>query len=144
CASNANFTACPPPATGGSWKKSPNNRPTWMPPKGSLCFLIIVPTLEILSKRSPSTMETRTASKKVPNEVDHHDQPSSMISTLVLIQRELAFLFFLTLSASCSGFSRPRPIPANEWIVIPPILHAAIPGWDWRSRPQTTRVERTS
>ena len=37
-----------------------------------------------------------------------------MTSTLVRIQRELAFLFFLTLSASCSAFSRPSPMPAKE------------------------------
>lgn len=50
-----------------------------------------------------------------------------MISTLVRCHLDIAFLFFLILLASCSGGSIPMPIPANEWIVTPPMLHAAMP-----------------
>ena len=52
-----------------------------------------------------------------------------MIRTLVLSQRVMAFLFFLTLLRRASRESAPMPIPANEWIVTPPTLQAAIPGW---------------
>ena len=50
-----------------------------------------------------------------------------MISTLVRSHREDAFLFRLTLTANCSALSTPKPIPAKEWTVTPPILHEAIP-----------------
>lgn len=50
-----------------------------------------------------------------------------MIRTLVLNHLEEAFLFVLTFFASSSALSIPKPIPAKEWIVTPPILQAAIP-----------------
>lgn len=50
-----------------------------------------------------------------------------MISTLVLNHLAIAFLVFRTLVASSSAFSMPSPIPENEWMVVPPMLHAAIP-----------------
>jgi len=53
--------------------------------------------------------------------------PSSMISTLVLAHRLADFLFFLILATNVSGGSVPKPMPANEWIVTPPMLQAAIP-----------------
>lgn len=53
--------------------------------------------------------------------------PSSIIRTLVLAHRVEAFLFLLIFAAKWSADSIPNPIPAKEWIVTPPILHAAIP-----------------
>lgn len=50
-----------------------------------------------------------------------------MIRTLVLNHLAEAFLFVLTFLASSSALSIPKPIPAKEWIVTPPILQAAIP-----------------
>lgn len=50
-----------------------------------------------------------------------------MMSTSVRSQRELAFLFFLMRVTRASTGSLPRPMPAKEWMVTPPILHAAIP-----------------
>ncbi|KAF8487934.1 hypothetical protein JB92DRAFT_2758369 [Gautieria morchelliformis] len=50
-----------------------------------------------------------------------------MISTFVLTHRVEAFLFRLILVASCSGLSKPRPMPPKEWSVTPPMLQAAMP-----------------
>ncbi|KAF8267803.1 hypothetical protein EI94DRAFT_1729461 [Lactarius quietus] len=50
-----------------------------------------------------------------------------MMRTLVRFHLELAFLFFLIFETSASALSIPRPIPANEWIVTPPMLQAAMP-----------------
>lgn len=50
-----------------------------------------------------------------------------MMSTLAFSHLFKAFLFLLTMEHSCSTLPVPRPMPAKEWIVIPPILHAAIP-----------------
>ena len=50
-----------------------------------------------------------------------------MINTLVLAHLVEAFLFILIFFASSSALSIPKPIPAKEWIVTPPILQAAIP-----------------
>ena len=55
-----------------------------------------------------------------------------MMRTSVRSQRELAFLFFLMRVTNASTDSLPRPMPAKEWMVTPPILHAAIPE---RSKP---------
>lgn len=56
--------------------------------------------------------------------------PSSMIKTLVLSHRVRAFLFFFILVANSLAPSIPRPIPAKEWMVTPPMLQAAMPGDD--------------
>jgi hypothetical protein len=39
----------------------------------------------------------------------------------------MAFLFLRTFVASSLAVSIPRPIPEKEWMVTPPILHAAMP-----------------
>lgn len=52
---------------------------------------------------------------------------SSMIKTEVPRQRCDSFLEKAILSASFSAGSFPRPIPAQEWTVLPPILRPAIP-----------------
>ncbi|KAF9047151.1 hypothetical protein BDZ89DRAFT_941735, partial [Hymenopellis radicata] len=53
-ASKANLTL-PDLVTGGSWKKSPV---TMTCRTGSARFLILLPTIDSLSKKSPSTIET--------------------------------------------------------------------------------------
>lgn len=100
-----------------------------MPPKGSEGFFrTILPTLASLSNNSPSTMETdQILGYDTMIRSEGVSRPSSMIKTFVFSHRITAFLFFLTLSASFSAVSIPRPIPANECIVIPPMLQAAIP-----------------
>lgn len=97
-----------------------------MPPNGSLFFLNLLPIIDSLSNRSPSTMETE---ERLENEEEGmtYYVPSSMMSTFVLIHLEFAFLFLRTFDASSSALSIPSPIPAKEWIVTPPMLHAAIP-----------------
>lgn len=49
------------------------------------------------------------------------------MSTLVRNHLDIAFLFLRILFARSSAFSMPRPTPENEWIVTPPMLHAAMP-----------------
>lgn len=97
---------------------------------------MICPTFDSLSNRSPSSIETVTvlSSASLPATlplITHGksalDSPSSMIHTFVLAHLCAAFLFFLTFLASSSAVSTPNPIPAKLWIVLPPILHAAIP-----------------
>lgn len=50
-----------------------------------------------------------------------------MTKTSVLFHLEDALRFIMTFLTSSSGFSLPRPIPAKLWIVVPPMLQAAIP-----------------
>lgn len=50
-----------------------------------------------------------------------------MTNTLAFNHLFKAFLFRLTIEHSCSTVPVPKPIPAKEWTVIPPMLHAAIP-----------------
>lgn len=110
---------------------------TWMPPKGSVFLRRMLPMRASLSKRSPSTIDTGRRSHQsactLHRKDDEGDVPSSMMSTLVRSQRVLAFLFLRIFFARSSALSMPSPMPAKEWIVTPPMLHAAMPvagGWE--------------
>jgi hypothetical protein len=94
-----------------------------------LFFLRILPILESLSNKSPSIIDTVHGSMNGCSLLsDRAHLPSSTIKTLDLNHLDAAFLFFLILLTNSSALSMPRPIPAKEWIVTPPILQAAMPG----------------
>lgn len=50
-----------------------------------------------------------------------------MTSTLVRLHLATELRFLRMLAMSCSTGLTPSPMLANEWIVVPPILHAAMP-----------------
>lgn len=111
-----------------------------MPPNGSDDFRIAWPIWSSLSMSSPPSIETgkvgtEGAGQGSPAFVFDRaagvgggaHSPSSMIHTLAAFHLARMVLFRrMTLRCSLTGLS-PRPIPANEWMVEPPTLHAAIP-----------------
>lgn len=60
--------------------------------------------------------------------------------TFVRSHRLLDFLFFRILVARSSALSIPRPMPAKECIVMPPMLQAAMPA-DWSPQIAQTGVK---
>lgn len=144
-ASKANFDS--PFVTGGSWKKSPvtiiwrrfheskqraqnSELRTCIPPKSFPFLRSCIDILASLSKRTPSTIETAQWCEVGREGYDRVYVPSSIISTFVRSHLMLAFRFFLIFVTRSSTGSIPKPIPANEWMVTPPILQAAMPEVD--------------
>ena len=132
-----------PLVTGGSWKKSPVTTScdeSSVRGERKECSRTHLQSSKVglLAKR------TGDSSKLVEQEsIDHRDceswvsmqvarkekrkSPSSMTRTSERVHFPAAIRFLRTLAMSCSAASTPIPIPAKEWIVVPPTLQAAIP-----------------